>query len=95
MNNKFNKIFSFTSIVLLSLVGCANEKHNHDGIYHNDENGHWNGCVIDKCEEKFNEEIHSWGDWTTIKAATCTTQGMEEHECSVCHRKEKRNIKSI
>ena len=92
MKIKINKILSFTSIVMLSLAGCTNTKHNHDGIHHNDETGHWNGCVVENCDERFNEEMHIWEDYVVVKEATCTSMGIEEHKCSVCGRKEQRNI---
>ena len=31
---------------------------------------------------------HSYGDWYTVVAPTCTDEGTNEHECSVCYNKE-------
>ena len=31
---------------------------------------------------------HSYGEWTTVKDATCTEDGTRERECTVCHEKE-------
>ena len=33
---------------------------------------------------------HTFGEWTTVKAATCKDHGLEEHTCSVCGEKETR-----
>ena len=37
---------------------------------------------------------HSFGDWATVpgKEPTCTEQGTQERECSVCHTVEERSI---
>ena len=37
---------------------------------------------------------HAFGNWTTTNPATCTTDGEEERECTVCHEKETRAIKA-
>lgn len=37
---------------------------------------------------------HSYGNWTTIKAATCTEDGEKERTCSECGHKEKETIKA-
>lgn len=35
---------------------------------------------------------HSFGAWTVVKEATCTAEGCEERECSVCSAKETKGI---
>ena len=35
---------------------------------------------------------HSWSEWETAKAATCTEGGYKERECSVCHETEQETI---
>ena len=37
---------------------------------------------------------HQWGEWTTTTEATCTTDGTETSECSVCHTKQQQTIKA-
>ena len=37
-------------------------------------------------------EAHSYGEWTTVTAATCTTAGEEKHTCSVCGHEQTRPI---
>ena len=37
---------------------------------------------------------HSYGEWTTVKAATCTEDGTEQRVCSVCGDVETRTIKA-
>ena len=38
---------------------------------------------------------HDFGEWTTVKAPTCTERGQQERECSRCHEKEKRELPAI
>ena len=37
---------------------------------------------------------HTYGEWTATTPATCTADGTEERECSVCHEKETRPIEA-
>ena len=37
---------------------------------------------------------HSYGEWETVKAATCTTAGSKERKCSTCGNKEAQTIKA-
>jgi hypothetical protein len=92
MKKIIKKASLLTSIVLMSLAGCTSTKHKHDGINHNDENGHWNGCLVENCDERFNEEFHTYDEWKVVKEATCFSNGVEEHKCTVCERVEQRNI---
>lgn len=36
--------------------------------------------------------VHSWGGWTTQKAATCTAAGVEVRSCTVCGNEETRAV---
>ena len=38
---------------------------------------------------------HKFGDWEIVKEATCTAEGREERECSVCSAKEDKDIGKI
>ena len=38
---------------------------------------------------------HTYGGWTTVREATCTTDGLKERECSVCHKKEQETIPAL
>ncbi|MFR2600140.1 MAG: hypothetical protein ACLTAA_01515 [Faecalibacterium prausnitzii] len=35
---------------------------------------------------------HDYGPWTTVKDATCTTEGEKKHTCTVCSHEEKKTI---
>ena len=34
------------------------------------------------------ECTHQWGDWTATVGATCTSEGSQERQCSLCGEKE-------
>ena len=38
---------------------------------------------------------HSWGEWTVTTPATCTEEGVETRECSVCHETETRPVTAL
>ena len=38
---------------------------------------------------------HTFGEWTTVKAATCTEAGSEKRVCSVCRTEETRTIAAL
>ena len=40
---------------------------------------------------------HAWGEWTPVAdhAATCTSDGLEERTCSVCHVREERVVPAL
>ena len=43
----------------------------------------------------YTNHTHQYGEWTTIKAATCTETGMRERECSICHFVETEQIEKV
>ena len=38
---------------------------------------------------------HAWGDWTTVNAASCETEGLAERTCSKCGEKETKTLPAI
>lgn len=46
-----------------------------------DADNHWHECA---CGEKADVAAHTFGDWTTIKAATATEAGSREKSCTTC-----------
>ena len=85
-------LFLFIAIFVITIfTSCGNGSNKgqhttHDyTIQKSNETHHWKEC---SCGEKSAEEAHTFGDWTTIKEATATTNGTKERECSVCKYKE-------
>lgn len=96
MNRNLFKLTSMLLISLLSVAGCSNElTHQSDEIYHHDENAHWKGCVVDGCQEVFEQEEHDWSQWVITKESTCLEYGVQERECNTCKRKEKANVDKL
>ena len=38
---------------------------------------------------------HSWGAWTTVTAANCTQEGVEERACATCDQKDRRTTNPL
>ena len=38
---------------------------------------------------------HEWSDWTTLSAATCETEGLEERVCNKCGDKDERTVSAL
>lgn len=68
-------------LILTSLLTCVFALSACDNSTQNNETQNSNN----------NSHIHSFGVWETVKAATCTTEGMQERYCS-CGEKQTKNI---
>ncbi len=75
-----------TEIALdLKIVTCSMDDENYTKV----DNAVVNGQVKVACTE------HTWGEWTNVTPATCTTAGSEKRVCSVCGSEETREIPAI
>jgi len=84
--------------------GCTLESDNHAAAHtHTDKwkeytpalGHHWvdNGEANHICDrDHVTTEAHSYGEWTIVTPATCTTAGEEKHTCSVCGHEQTRPI---
>lgn len=84
--------------------GCTLESNNHAAApTHTDKwkeytpalGHHWvdNGEANHICDrDHVTTEAHSYGEWTIVTPATCTTAGEEKHTCSVCGHVETQEI---
>ena len=72
----------------------------HDHVWSNawtyNSTHHWHdctasGCTVTNTADKYGYAPHSFGAWRTVKAATATTDGLMEHQCS-CGYKETKTI---
>ena len=54
-----------------------------------------NAAAQTKASTNAAAHVHSFGEWKTAKAATCTGAGTEERSCSVCGAKETRAIAAL
>ena len=60
-----------------------------DGTYH------WHSATCEHTTEVSGKAAHSFGDWTTTKAATKEAKGSKERVCTVCNYKEVIDIAKI
>ncbi len=56
--------------------------------------------ICTECGETFNEKTlaklaHTWGEWTVVKEATTTAEGLEKRTCSACGEVETRAIEKL
>ena len=54
-----------------------------------------NGDANHICDRDHVTAAHTYGEWTTVKEATCTAAGEEKHTCSVCGHEQTRPIPAI
>ena len=53
---------------------------------------HSDNDATHSCERGDKTEAHSYGEWTTVTEATCTTAGKKQHTCTVCNHVETKEI---
>lgn len=63
----------------------STHKHNWSNEWLKDDTHHWVECT---CNEKNNQETHSFGEWDIVTNATEVTEGLRVRECIVCHFEE-------
>lgn len=66
-------------------VSCGNTNthtHTASGDWQKDAEQHWKVCAEDN--EKVEVAPHTFGEWVTDKAETCTEKGSKHKECTVC-----------
>ena len=63
------------------------------GSWQHTETSHWKTCS--SCQSKIDEANHTWGDWTTTKAATTTEDGQKSRTCSTCGHIETETIPKL
>ena len=61
--------------------------------YFSDEQGETE--ITDKNSVIIVTEGHKWGEWETVKQATCTEEGKKERQCSACTEKENEPIPAL
>ena len=51
-----------------------------------DETSHWHDCVIPSCEDRIDEEEHSFGEWYSLE------EGFKQRDCEICDYVEETEI---
>ena len=68
----------------------STHEHVASGEWQSDASQHWKVCAEDG--EKLEVADHTFGEWVTDNAATCTEKGKKHKECSVCGYKTEEEI---
>ena len=68
----------------------SSHEHIASGEWQSDASQHWKVCAEDG--EKLEVADHTFGEWVTDNAATCTEKGKKHKECSVCGYKTEEEI---
>lgn len=84
------KILGFICAVFMVLpclfmfTACGKKDHKAQTNWYKNETHHWHACKDEGCEEKFDEEEHTYEDGDVLLAATEYEAGLIERVCSVC-----------
>lgn len=57
-----------------------------------DTTSHWHRATCSHADAVSGQEKHTYGDWTQIRAATCTRQGLRAHTCTACGYEEQQAV---
>ena len=68
----------------------STHEHVASGEWQSDASQHWKVCAEDN--EKVDVADHTFGEWVTDEAETCTEKGKKHKECSVCKYKVEEDI---
>ena len=76
------------NLIISDLIFIGSEyEHVHAAAseWSSDDENHWHACTALGCPTgKLDVAAHTFGDWETTKAATCSEAGERQHTCSVC-----------
>ena len=82
-------------LVCLALLACALMFTACDSDNENQTPSDTTDSTTDgKTESETDEHVHAFGEWTTVKEATCTAKGEQERVCA-CGEKETQNIDMV
>ncbi len=66
-------------------IPAQGHTHSYSTAWSSDNTNHWHECA---CGATSDKSAHTYGSWTTTKAATCTADGTKSRSCSVCGAKQ-------
>ncbi len=56
---------------------------------------HWHAATCEHTDLFVDKGVHTFGDWTTVTAPTCSKKGVEHRLCTVCGYEETREVEMI
>ena len=88
-NNEKKLVILFALALLVLLFGCKSnmEYHNHtfSTTWSNNKLYHWHEATCEHTEYISDSEEHTFSEWSTIKEATFTNEGLEQQHCIICN----------
>ncbi|MBQ1216860.1 MAG: hypothetical protein IIX85_02745 [Clostridia bacterium] len=72
---------SVCSFVETATVPVTSHVHNYSDSWMSNETSHWKVCA---CGEKSSISAHTYGAWSTVTEAGCTSAGTKKHSCTAC-----------
>lgn len=70
-------------------IPVLSHTHSYSSQWNQNSSSHWHVC---DCGEKSDVASHTYGSWSTVKAATCTASGTEQRTCSACGKAQTRTV---
>ena len=78
----------FVTGMIFCVTGCKDPEPPHEHTFSDswskDGTYHWHAATCEHTTEVSGKAAHTFGDWTTTKAATEEAEGSRERSCSVC-----------
>lgn len=69
-----------------AFAACGEHEHTFsEGWDGKDATHHWHTATCEHTDEVSGKAEHTWGAWSTVKAATHTEAGSRKHTCTVCN----------
>lgn len=70
------------------LPGCKNNVETHFHTFSTtwtiDETSHWHEATCEHTEKTSGKEEHSFGEWSVVKAASVSEEGLKQKSCKIC-----------
>ena len=88
-NNEKKLVILFALALLVLLFGCKSNMEFHtctfSTTWSNDKVCHWHEATCEHTECISDYENHTFSEWSTIKEATFTDEGLEQRHCIICN----------
>ena len=98
-NNEKKLVILFALALLVLLFGCKSNMEFHtctfSTTWSNDKVCHWHEATCEHTECKSDYENHTFSEWSTIKEATFTDEGLEQRHCIICNYLDEKKVQRL
>lgn len=98
-NNEKKLVMLFALALLVLLFGCKSNMEFHtctfSTTWSNDNYYHWHEATCEHTEMTSDYEKHTFSEWSTIKEATFTDEGLEQRHCIICNYLEEKKVQRL